>query len=96
MPLSANVIFQREVRLELQKQGSRLNGVEIFQLAGRRWSALPPEDKRVRMEETRKAREQYKADINEYRMTPQYAEYQKYLAEFQRDQACATSGMSAI
>jgi hypothetical protein len=93
-PLAAPVAFQREIREELQKQGSLLHGSEIFKLAGQRWSALPPEDKKARMEQTKIARNEYESAMNEYKKTAQYDEYQTYLADFQRQKAAATSGKS--
>lgn len=79
-PPSAYVIFSNQVR-ELLK-GQELSFTEIAKVVGERWQVLPAEEREACERQANSAKEKYYAGLAEYKKTPQYEAYQKYLEEF--------------
>ncbi|KAJ4408162.1 hypothetical protein N0V91_003511 [Didymella pomorum] len=79
-PPSAYVIFSNQVR-ELLK-GQDLSFTEIAKVVGERWQVLPAEEREACERQANGAKEKYYAGLSEYKKTPQYDAYQKYLEEF--------------
>ncbi|KAF3040853.1 hypothetical protein E8E11_006992 [Didymella keratinophila] len=79
-PPSAYVIFSNQVR-ELLK-GQDLSFTEIAKVVGERWQVLPAEEREACERQANGAKEKYYAGLAEYKKTPQYEAYQKYLEEF--------------
>ncbi|XPS79531.1 hypothetical protein M3J09_011512 [Ascochyta lentis] len=79
-PPSAYVIFSNQVR-ELLK-GQDLSFTEIAKVVGERWQVLPAEEREACERQANSAKEKYYAGLAEYKKTPQYEAYQKYLEDF--------------
>ena len=63
-------------------KGQDLSFTEIAKLVGERWQLLTPEEREPFEREATTAKEKYYAQLAEYKKTPQYKEYQEYLADF--------------
>ncbi|UPX17755.1 uncharacterized protein EKO05_0008094 [Ascochyta rabiei] len=79
-PPSAYVIFSNQVR-ELLK-GQDLSFTEIAKVVGERWQVLPAEERDACERQANSAKEKHYAGLAEYKKTPQYEAYQKYLEDF--------------
>ncbi|KAI9664994.1 MAG: hypothetical protein M1821_006442 [Bathelium mastoideum] len=79
-PPSAYVIFSNKTRDSLK--GQDLSFTEIAKLVGERWQQLTPEEREPFEREATAAKEKYYAQLAEYKKTPQYKEYQDYVADF--------------
>ncbi|KAF2280711.1 uncharacterized protein EI97DRAFT_453962 [Westerdykella ornata] len=79
-PPSAYVIFSNQVRETLK--GQDLSFTEIAKVVGERWQVLDPEAREACERQATLAKEKYYAELNEYKKTPEYEAYQKYLEEF--------------
>lgn len=79
-PPSAYVIFSNQVREALR--GQDLSFTEIAKVVGERWQVLPPDARDVCERQANAAKEKYYTSLAEYKKTPQYEAYQKYLEEF--------------
>jgi hypothetical protein len=84
-PPSAYVIFSNQVREELR--GQDLSFTEIAKLVGERWQVLSPEIRDTCERQASTAKEKYYNELSEYKKTPQYAQYQQYLADFKTKHA---------
>ncbi|KIW01710.1 uncharacterized protein PV09_06887 [Verruconis gallopava] len=84
-PPSAYVIFSNQVREELK--GQELSFTEIAKLVGERWQVLDPAIREAFEKQAASAKEKYYAQMAEYKKTPQYQEYQRYLADFKAKHA---------
>lgn len=79
-PASAYVIFSNQMRESLK--GQELSFTEIAKLVGERWQTLSPNSREACERQAAAAKEKYYAELAEYKKTPEYAQYQEYLAEF--------------
>lgn len=89
-PPSAYVIFSNQVRETLR--GQELSFTEIAKVVGERWQVLPAEERETCERQANTAKERYYAELTEYKKTPQYESYQKYLEEFKAKHAAPTKG----
>jgi hypothetical protein len=80
-----------EVREELK--GQELSFTEIAKLVGERWQVLDPAIREAFEKQAASAKERYYAQMAEYKKTPQYQEYQLYLADFKAKHATPRTGM---
>jgi HMG (high mobility group) box len=79
-----------EVRDELKGQDFTFS--EIAKFVGERWQVLP-HDIRVACErKASAAKERYYTELAEYKKTPEYAQYQDYLADFKAKHRTPTAG----
>jgi hypothetical protein len=69
-----------EVRDELKDQNFTFT--EIAKFVGERWQILPQHIRENCEREANAAKEKYYAELAEYKKTPEYAQYQIYLADF--------------
>lgn len=81
-----------EIR-ELLK-GQELTFTEIAKIVGERWQVLPGEEREACERQANGAKEKYYAELADYKKTPQYEAYQKYLEEFKAKHAVPTKGQS--
>ncbi|GAB7357451.1 hypothetical protein MBLNU459_g8373t2 [Dothideomycetes sp. NU459] len=79
-PPSAYVIFSNQMRDKLK--GQDLSFTEIAKIVGEHWQELSPQEKEPCERQAQALKEKYYAELNEYKKTPRYTEYQEYLAEF--------------
>ncbi|OAL06761.1 hypothetical protein IQ06DRAFT_3492 [Phaeosphaeriaceae sp. SRC1lsM3a] len=93
-PPSAYVIFSNQVR-ELLK-GQELSFTEIAKIVGERWQVLPGEEREACERQANTAKERYYAELAEYKKTPQYEAYQKYLEDFKAKHAVPTKGQPPL
>jgi len=89
-PPSAYVIFSNQVR-ELLK-GQDLSFTEIAKVVGERWQVLPSPEREACERQANTAKERYYAELADYKKTPQYDAYQKYLEDFKAKHAAPTKG----
>ncbi|KAH8731470.1 hypothetical protein GQ44DRAFT_722439 [Phaeosphaeriaceae sp. PMI808] len=89
-PPSAYVIFSNHVR-ELLK-GQDLSFTEIAKVVGERWQVLPAEERDACERQANGAKEKYYAEFADYKKTPQYESYQKYLEDFRAKHSVPTKG----
>jgi len=61
-------------------------------VVGERWQVLPAESREICERQANSAKEKYYAELAEYKKTPQYDTYQKYLEEFKLKHAAPTKG----
>lgn len=83
-----------EVRQDLK--GKDLSFVEIAKAVGKRWQLLPPEEKATRENKSQVMKDSYYAQLDKYKNTQQYADYQKYLVNFRAEHECRSSGKPKI
>jgi len=69
-----------EVRENLK--GQEYSFTEIAKTVGERWQVLPPDEKATYESRSQAMKDKYYANLAEYKKTEEYADYQKYLAEF--------------
>lgn len=70
-------------------KGRELSFTEIAKIVGERWQVLSQNEKEVFERQATTAKEKYYAELNEYKKTPQYAQYQEYLVNFKAKHAAA-------
>jgi hypothetical protein len=75
-------------------RGQELSFTEIAKIVGERWQVLPAEAREVCERQANTAKEKYYAELAEYKKTPLYHTYQKYLEEFKSKHAASTKGNS--
>jgi hypothetical protein len=83
-PKTAYVNFADHLRTDPSIRS--LSFVEIAKEVGRRWQNMPADKKHVWECEAARAMQQYETAMDEYRKSPEYAQYQDYLDEFRRKQ----------
>ncbi|PNS17702.1 High mobility group protein 20A [Sphaceloma murrayae] len=84
-PLTAFVLFSNSIRNDVLDQN--LDFSQIAKIVGREWQC---EDSQRRLECERVATQEknvYDAALREYKKTPEYAAYQRYLVQFKAKQA---------
>lgn len=79
-----------EVRETLK--GQDLSFTEIAKVVGERWQVLPAENRETCERQANSAKEKYYAELAEYKKTPHYDAYQKYLEEFKAKHASTQKG----
>ncbi|KAF2499378.1 hypothetical protein BU16DRAFT_269122 [Lophium mytilinum] len=84
-PPSAYVIFSNQMREVLK--GQELSFTEIAKAVGERWQVLSPDARETCESQANSAKEKYYTELAEYKKTPQYDAYQKYLEEFKAKHA---------
>ncbi|RAR15905.1 high mobility group hmg1 hmg2 [Stemphylium lycopersici] len=89
-PPSAYVIFSNQVRESLK--GQDLSFTEIAKVVGEKWQVLPVEEREGCERQANGAKEKYYAELAEYKKTPQYEAYQKYLEDFKAKHSVPTKG----
>ncbi|KAF2098548.1 hypothetical protein NA57DRAFT_75788 [Rhizodiscina lignyota] len=89
-PASAYVIFSNQVRETLK--GQDLSFADIAKIVGERWQVLSPESREACDKQASAAKEKYYQQLAEYKKTPEYSQYQVYLAEFKAKHANPTGG----
>ena len=63
-------------------KGQELSFTEIAKLVGERWQVLQPDVREGYEKQAAAAKEKYYAELAEYKKTPEYVQYQEYLADF--------------
>ena len=63
-------------------KGQDLSFTEIAKIVGERWQDLSTGQKEPCERRAQSLKEKYYADLAEYKKTPQYTQYQGYLADF--------------
>lgn len=71
---------------------SSLSFVDIAKEVGRRWQDLPLEEKRMWENQAARANHEYEVQMEEYKKTDLYRNYQLYLEAFKAQQAQAKTG----
>lgn len=86
--------LQLTVALETRDslKGQELSFTEIAKLVGERWQQLSPEEREPFERQATTAKEKYYAQLSEYKKTPQFKEYQDYVAEFRAKYPAQPSG----
>ncbi|KAF2200741.1 hypothetical protein GQ43DRAFT_472412 [Delitschia confertaspora ATCC 74209] len=84
-PPSAYVIFSNQVRESLK--GQALSFTEMAKIVGEKWQVLPAPEKEACERQANAAKEKYYSEMAEYKRTPQFETYQKYLEEFKAKHA---------
>lgn len=79
-PLSAYVMFSNQVREELK--GQQISFTEIARLVGDRWKNLCPQLKESIVNRAAEAKNVWSLQMNQYKKTPEYINYQAYIKEF--------------
>ncbi|KAG7007204.1 hypothetical protein G7Y79_00011g031020 [Physcia stellaris] len=79
---SAYVIFSNKMREDLKPQS--LSFTEIAKRVGEQWQLLTPDVKGIFDSQAASAKERYRADLEEYKKTDNYREYNEYLLEFKQ------------
>lgn len=74
-------------------KGQDLSFTEIAKVVGERWQVLPAEERDACERQANGAKEKYYARLAEYKKTPQYEAYQKYLEEFKAKHNAPTKGL---
>lgn len=69
-----------EVREQIK--GQELSFTEIAKTVGERWQVLPPDEKATYENKSQAMKDHFYAQLAEYKKTQEYADYQKYLADF--------------
>ncbi|EGG08294.1 uncharacterized protein MELLADRAFT_85039 [Melampsora larici-populina 98AG31] len=79
-PLSAYVMFSNQVREELK--GQQISFTEIARLVGDRWKNLCPRLKDSIINRAAEAKNVWSLQMDQYKKTPEYVNYQVYVKEF--------------
>ncbi|KAI4691175.1 uncharacterized protein J4E92_002934 [Alternaria infectoria] len=87
-PPSAYVIFSNQVRESLK--GQDLTFTEIAKVVGEKWQVLPAEEREGCERQANGAKEKYYAELAEYKKTPHFEAYQKYLEDFKSKHSVPT------
>ncbi|KAF1838608.1 hypothetical protein BDW02DRAFT_362651 [Decorospora gaudefroyi] len=87
-PPSAYVIFSNQVRESLK--GQELSFTEIAKVVGERWQVLPADERESCERQANGAKEKYYAELAEYKKTPHFDAYQKYLEDFRAKHSVPT------
>ncbi|KAK5141505.1 hypothetical protein LTR04_002571 [Oleoguttula sp. CCFEE 6159] len=74
-------------------KGQDLSFTEIAKFVGERWQVLSQEQREPYDSQAAAAKERYYSELTEYKKTPQWAQYQEYLAGFKLKHATAHPGV---
>lgn len=86
-PHSAYMIFSNEVRAELNQKNIQFS--DLAKIVGIRWNNLDPMEKQRRQDEAAALKAEYHQQLTNYRSTPEFRDYQLYLARFEADAAAS-------
>jgi hypothetical protein len=67
-------------------KGYEISFTEIAKVVGERWQALPAEAREAYQRQANAGKEKYLAELAEYKGSPKYSAYQKYLKDFKAKQ----------
>lgn len=70
----------------------QLSFTEIAKLVGERWQVLPTEAREAYQGQANARKEKYYAELAEYKASPEYDTYQKYLEEFKAKHTAPDDG----
>ena len=73
-------------------KGQDLTFTEIAKVVGEKWQVLPAGEREACERQANNAKEKYYAQLAEYKKTPQFEAYQKYLEDFKAKHAAPTKG----
>lgn len=76
-------------------KSQELSFTELAKTVGERWQALVPDDKAIYESKSQAMKDTFYAQLADYKKTPEYAEYQRYLAEFKQKHEGAAGGQSS-
>ncbi|KAI4120101.1 MAG: hypothetical protein LQ345_000057 [Seirophora villosa] len=83
-PQSAYVVFSNKVREDLRSEN--LTFTEMAKRVGEMWQALAPDEREPFEAQAGSAKEEYLAEMAQYRLSDKYKEYVEYLADFKAKQ----------
>lgn len=63
-------------------KGQDYSFTEIAKTVGEKWQVLPPDEKAAFESRSQAMKDHYYAQLAEYKKTREYADYQRYLADF--------------
>ena len=73
-------------------KGQDLSFTEIAKVVGERWQVLPADAREACERQANTAKEKYYSELSEYKKTPEFDAYQKYLEEFKAKHAAPQKG----
>jgi hypothetical protein len=73
-------------------KGQDLSFTEIAKVVGERWQVLPADAREACERQANAAKEKYYSELAEYKKTPKYDSYQKYLEDFKAKHAAPPKG----
>ncbi|CAG8444335.1 5142_t:CDS:2 [Ambispora leptoticha] len=79
-PLSAYVMFAHRVREEYQ--GQNISFPDMAKIVGDRWKTIPTSEKEAIEADAAKAKDKYRAELEVYKTTEHWKQYQDYLKDF--------------
>ena len=74
-------------------KGQELSFTEIAKVVGERWQVLSADAREACERQANAAKEKYYAELTEYKKTPRYEVYQRYLEEFKAKHAAPQKGL---
>jgi hypothetical protein len=83
-----------DVRKTVHGQG--LSFTEIAKTVGERWQVLLPQHRKEYERQAKVAKDNFHAQLAEYKKTPQYDAYQKYLEEFRTKHPASFTGKQSV
>lgn len=86
-PPSAYIMFSNDSRTELKDQN--LSFAELAKIVGEQWKNLSHVEKQAYERMAMRAKDEYLADLEQYRQTTQFIQYQEYLNDFKAKQNAA-------
>ncbi|KAI8877096.1 hypothetical protein K501DRAFT_230832 [Backusella circina FSU 941] len=84
-PPSAYIMFSNDSRAALKDQN--LSFAELAKIVGDQWKNLSHSEKQNYERMAMRAKDEFLAAVERYKLTPEYAEYQTYLNEFKLKQS---------
>lgn len=74
-------------------KGRNLTFTEIAKLVGENWQSLSPAEKEPYESHAQALKDTYQANLAEYRKTPEYKKYIRYLADFKAKHTPSSQGV---
>jgi hypothetical protein len=74
-------------------KGQDLSFTEIAKIVGEKWQVLPADEREGCERQANAAKEKYYAELAEYKKTPHFEAYQKYLEDFKAKHSVPTKGL---
>jgi hypothetical protein len=75
-------------------KGQELSFTEVAKIVGEKWQVLPIEAREPYQRQANAGKEKYYAELAEYKKSPEYDAYQKYLEEFKAERSTQYNGSS--